>query len=65
MLPPTYITCAELFEYDEVGAALAAAEHRDLTPIRPEAVRDGDAVHLSMPEWVVRVGRDVSARIRG
>ncbi len=65
MLPPTYITCAELFEYDEVGAALEAAERRDLTPIRPEAVRDGDAVHLSMPERVVRVGRDVSARIRG
>jgi 8-oxo-dGTP pyrophosphatase MutT (NUDIX family) len=65
MLPPTYVTCAELFEYVDTGAALAAAEHRDLTPVRPSAVKDDGGVYLSIPGRLVRLGRDVSARIRG
>jgi hypothetical protein len=65
MLPPTYVTCAELFEYVDTESALAAAEHRDLTPIRPSAVKGDGGVFLSIPDRLVRVGREVSARIRG
>ena len=63
MLPPTYVTCAELYEYADTGSALDAATRRDLTPIRPTAVRDGDGVYLSIPDRLVRLGREVSARI--
>jgi len=65
MLPPTYCTCAELFGYADTGSALDAAADRDLTPVRPAAVRDGDGVYLSIPEPLVALGRDVAEKVRG
>ena len=63
MLPPTYCTCLELYDCTDTHAALAAAEDRDLTPVEPEAVIEGDAAYLSIPDRLVRLADDVAARI--
>lgn len=63
MLPPTYCTCLELFEYGDPGDALAAAAGRDLTPVAPEAVRTGDGAYLSIPDRLVELGRTVKERM--
>ena len=63
MLPPTYCTCLELYDCTDTRAALAAAEDRDLTPVEPEAVIEGDAAYLSIPDRLVRLADDVAARI--
>jgi hypothetical protein len=63
MLPPTYCTCMELFEYGDPGDALAAAPGRDLTPVAPEAVRTDDGAYLSIPERLVELGRTVKERM--
>jgi hypothetical protein len=65
MMPPTYSTCAELFDHPDTASALAAADSRDLTPVRPKAVREGDEVYLSIPRRLAELSRDVSARSRG
>ncbi len=44
MLPPTAVTLSELTAYDDVPAVLAAA--RDVVPLMPRAVVDGDDVRL-------------------
>ena len=63
MLPPTYCTCMELFEYGEPTQALAAAADRDLTPVRPEAVAEGDGAYLSIPERLIALGHSVRAQL--
>ena len=65
MLPPTYCTLAELYEYADTASALDGATGRDLTPIRPAVVRDGDSVYLSIPDRLVDLGREVTAKVRG
>jgi 8-oxo-dGTP pyrophosphatase MutT (NUDIX family) len=64
MLPPTYCTCMELFEYGDAADVLAAAATRDTTPVEPVAVRDGDAAYLEIPARLVELGRTVQARLR-
>jgi 8-oxo-dGTP pyrophosphatase MutT (NUDIX family) len=64
MLPPTYCTCLELYDCTDTRAALAAAADRDLTPIEPEAVIEGDAAYLSIPDRLVRLAHDVAGRIQ-
>jgi 8-oxo-dGTP pyrophosphatase MutT (NUDIX family) len=44
MLPPTRMTLAELARYDSVETAIAAAAHRDLSPVQPRVV-DGRLVY--------------------
>jgi 8-oxo-dGTP pyrophosphatase MutT (NUDIX family) len=64
MLPPTYCTCLELYEFARPADVLAAAAERDLVPVEPRAVLDDDGAHLSIPEHLVRLGEDVAARMR-
>ena len=64
MLPPTYCTCLELFDHETTAAALDAAAGRDLTPVKPTAVREGDGVYLTIPERLTRLGQEVAARMR-
>ncbi len=49
MLPPTAITLRELSGYDDVAGALAAAGTRQLEPIEPRAVFDGDRAYVVLP----------------
>ncbi len=64
MLPPTYCTCLELFDFDVAVDALAAAAERDLTPVMPTAVREGERAFLRIPDRLVTLGREVAARMR-
>ena len=64
MLPPTYCTLVELYEYADTHSALGGAAGRDLTPIRPQAVQVGEELHLSIPERLVALGREVAAKVR-
>jgi hypothetical protein len=63
MLTPTYVTCLELSEYDDPDAVLAAAPHRDGTPIQPRLVfdDDGDAM-FELPARVVELDRRLRSR---
>jgi 8-oxo-dGTP pyrophosphatase MutT (NUDIX family) len=63
MLPPTYCTCLEIYDFSRPEEVLAAAETRDLAPVEPEAVLDEAGAYLSIPEHLVRLGEDVAARI--
>jgi len=63
MLPPTYCTCMELFDCNTAREVLAVAEQRDLTPIEPAAEFDGDGAYLTIPERLVGLGQDISARL--
>jgi len=64
MLPPTYITCMELYDCATPADALAAAETKDLTPIEPSAQVDGDSAYLTLPDRLVDLAGRVSARMR-
>jgi len=64
MLPPTYCTCLEMFDFTTPAEALAAAEGRDLTAVEPRAVIDGEGAYLSIPDRLVELGEAVSARMR-
>ncbi|WP_238154947.1 NUDIX hydrolase [Kribbella soli] len=46
MLPPTYICCHELSQYDDVAAILAAAGEREIRAIMPTVRVDGDLAYL-------------------
>ncbi len=59
MLPPTYATCLELFEFGSADAALAAAPARDRTPILPEMQVGDDGGYLDLPERLARLERQV------
>jgi 8-oxo-dGTP pyrophosphatase MutT (NUDIX family) len=63
MLPPTYCTCLEIYDFTTPADVLTGAEGRDLTPVRPEAVVDADGAYLSIPDRLVRLGEDVAARM--
>jgi 8-oxo-dGTP pyrophosphatase MutT (NUDIX family) len=64
MLPPTYCTCLELYDFERPADVLAATEHRDLTSVEPEALVDEDGAYLSIPERLVALAEDVGARMR-
>jgi 8-oxo-dGTP pyrophosphatase MutT (NUDIX family) len=65
MLPPTYCTCLELYDFAHPTDVLAAADNRDLTVIEPEAQVGEDGAYLSIPERLVQLSEDVAGRIRG
>ena len=65
MLPPTYCTCLELYDFAHPAEVLAAAETRELTAIEPQAQVGEDGAYLSIPDRLVRLGEDVARRMRG
>jgi 8-oxo-dGTP pyrophosphatase MutT (NUDIX family) len=64
MLPPTYCTCLELYDFTHPEQMLAAAEGRELTVIEPEAQVGEDGAYLSIPDRLVLLHEDVAARMR-
>jgi 8-oxo-dGTP pyrophosphatase MutT (NUDIX family) len=46
MLPPTYLSCRELSQYDDVAAILDAAGEREIRTIMPTVRVDGDQAYL-------------------
>ena len=64
MLPPTYCTCLELFDFPSPAQALAAAEGRDLRPVEPRAILDDEGAYLSIPDRLAALGEDVATRVR-
>jgi hypothetical protein len=46
MLPPTYVCCDELAQYDDVAAILASAGNREIRAIMPTVRVDGDNAYL-------------------
>jgi 8-oxo-dGTP pyrophosphatase MutT (NUDIX family) len=49
MMPPTYLTCLEVAEYDAPAAVLAAAGNRTVEMFTPEVNGEGADVTLSRP----------------
>ena len=49
MLPPTAFTLSEIAAYDDVAAVLAAGDARDIKPVLPKVVIDGDDARLLLP----------------
>ena len=64
MLPPTYCTCLELYDFTTPTEVLAAVDGRDLVSVEPRAVVDDEGAYLSIPDRLVRLGEDVAARMR-
>jgi 8-oxo-dGTP pyrophosphatase MutT (NUDIX family) len=64
MLPPTYCTCLELFDFAHPGDVLAAALDREPTVVEPEAQIGQDGAYLALPDRLVALGEDVAARMR-
>jgi 8-oxo-dGTP pyrophosphatase MutT (NUDIX family) len=62
MLPPTYCTCLEMFEYTRAHDVLAA--DREPTVVEPEAQVDAHGAYLSIPQRLVALGEQVAARMR-
>jgi len=62
MLPPTYATCLELYEFTSTADAIASAGTRDRTPIRPEMQVDDEGGYLALPDRLVALGERVAAR---
>ncbi len=62
MLPPTYATCLELYDFTSAADALASAATRDRTPILPEMQVDEDGAYLALPQRLVELGEAVAAR---
>ncbi len=50
MLPPTYLTCLEIAQYDAPADVLAAADGRRVEMFTPQVVGEGEEATLSMPE---------------
>jgi 8-oxo-dGTP pyrophosphatase MutT (NUDIX family) len=49
MLPPTYLTCLELDQYDDPSAMLEASRERSVEMFTPEVVASDDEFVLSRP----------------
>jgi 8-oxo-dGTP pyrophosphatase MutT (NUDIX family) len=64
MLPPTYCTCLEMYDFAHPADVLAATVDRPLTVIEPEAQVGEDGAYLTIPDRLVRLGEDVAARMR-
>jgi 8-oxo-dGTP pyrophosphatase MutT (NUDIX family) len=64
MLPPTYCTCLEMFDFAHTSEVLAAADGRDPTVVEPTAVIDGEGAYLSIPDRLLDLAEDVGLRIR-
>jgi 8-oxo-dGTP pyrophosphatase MutT (NUDIX family) len=64
MLPPTYCTCLEVYDFATPDEVLAAAESRELAQVEPEGVLDEDGAYLSIPDRLVRLGEEIASRAR-
>jgi len=64
MLPPTYCTCLEMYDFAHPANVLASADQRDLTVVEPDALFGDDGAYLTIPDRLVRLGEDVAARMR-
>jgi hypothetical protein len=62
MLPQTYATCLELYEYRSTDEAVAAAGARDRSPILPHMQMDAEGGYLRLPERLAALGERVAAR---
>jgi 8-oxo-dGTP pyrophosphatase MutT (NUDIX family) len=62
MLPPTYATCLELYEFTSAADALRSAAARDRSPILPHMQMDGEQGYLRLPHRLVALGESVAAR---
>jgi len=62
MLPPTYCTCLEVYDFAHPADVLAAAADRDLAVVEPQAVVSEDGVHLSIPDRLLHLAEDVARR---
>jgi 8-oxo-dGTP pyrophosphatase MutT (NUDIX family) len=60
MLPPTYATCLELYEFTSAASALASAAGRDRSPILPEMQMDEDDGYLDLPHRLVSLADAVA-----
>jgi 8-oxo-dGTP pyrophosphatase MutT (NUDIX family) len=49
MMPPTWLTCLDVDQYDDPAAVLAEAEGRSVDMFTPEVVGEGDEFVLSTP----------------
>lgn len=49
MMPPTYLTCAELAEYADPGEVLAVARKRSVKMFLPEVIGNDDAATMTVP----------------
>lgn len=63
MLPPQYCTCLELYDAASPAEAQRLARERELNRVEPSARFDGDEALLEVPERLVRLAADVSARL--
>jgi 8-oxo-dGTP pyrophosphatase MutT (NUDIX family) len=50
MMPPTYVTCLEVGQYDDPDGVLAAAPGRDLTMFTPAVEGSDEEASMSIPE---------------
>jgi hypothetical protein len=62
MLPPTYCTCLEMFEFGHPQEVLTA--DRELTVVEPEAQVDERGAYLSIPDRLVVLNETVRARMQ-
>jgi hypothetical protein len=49
MLPPTITTLRDLAAFSTAAEALASASSRDIAPVLPRVVIDGDQMELLLP----------------
>jgi 8-oxo-dGTP pyrophosphatase MutT (NUDIX family) len=64
MLPPTYCTCLEFYDFTTPDEVLVAAESREHEQVEPRGVLDDDGAYLSIPDRLVRLGEEIAARSR-
>jgi 8-oxo-dGTP pyrophosphatase MutT (NUDIX family) len=62
MLPPTYATCVELYEFRSAADALAAAAGRNRAPFTPQVRTDEHGSHLTVPDGLLALSASVAAR---
>jgi 8-oxo-dGTP pyrophosphatase MutT (NUDIX family) len=61
MLPPTFATCLELYEFRTADEAVAGAAARDRSPILPDLQVDEAGDYLRLPDRLVALGDRVAA----
>lgn len=52
MLPPTYLTCLEIGQFDTPGEVFAAAAGREVDMFTPRVEGEGEEATLSTPAWL-------------
>ncbi len=64
MLPPTFWTCLELYDFAHPADVLVTALEREPTRVQPEVRVGADGAYLVLPDQLVDLGRDVAGRMR-